>query len=451
VLLEKLGLDLATVREELKSLTAAPAAPADDVLFLAARDWSLAHRHDPEFLTDAFLVAVLRYDAGFEAATAGIGLDVRRLQDRLCAEKHHPTLTGSEEPGGVFEVNPDRREIDAARILDANLNRAREAVRVVEDYCRFALDDRFLTHELKELRHAIGTIAGRLPAGLLQSARETEHDVGASVTVQGEYDRASPAHVALVNLKRLQEALRSLEEFAKFVAPGFGREFETLRYRTYTLERAIAIGTQARDRLAAARLYVLLNGSECAASLDWTIARAAAGGVNVVQLREKSLPDRELLARARDVRRWTRDAGVLFIVNDRPDIARLAESDGVHLGQHDLAVADARRIVGPDLLIGVSTHSIEQVRRAVLDGADYLGVGPVFASKTKEFEELAGLEFVAAAARETTLPAFALGGIEPANVERVVAAGARRIAVSAAIARADDPELAARSLRAALD
>src|SRR5205085_7154473 len=102
--------------------------------------------------------------------------------------------------------------------------------------------------------------------------------------------------------------------------------------------------------------------------LDWTIAEVAAGGAHIIQLREKGLADRELLERARNVRRWTRQAGLLFIVNDRPDIARLVEADGVHLGQDDLPLHAARRIVGPDLLIGVSTHSLEQLRQAVLDG-----------------------------------------------------------------------------------
>src|SRR5205807_346035 len=158
---------------------------------------------------------------------------------------------------------------------------------------------------------------------------------------------------------------------------------------------------------------------------------AADGGTQVVQLREKRLDDRELLERARDVRRWTRKVGVLFIVNDRPDIARLAEADGVHLGQDDLRIREARRILGPDALIGVSTHNLEQVRRAVLEGASYIGVGPAFASSTKAFEELAGLEFVRAATAETSLPAFVLGGVTTTNVAEVVAAGGRRVAVSA--------------------
>jgi thiamine-phosphate pyrophosphorylase len=450
VLLERAGLSVPGVRDHLTALPDAPAAPPESALFAAARGWSLAHRHDPEFLTDAFLLAVLRADPGFAATAAGFGLDAGRLEGLLVGPADSAPATLPEQPPVAFAVSDPADETDAARVLDANFNRAREAARVLEDYCRFALDDRFLTEQVKQLRHGLAAAAGRLPAGLLLAARETLRDVGTGVSAAGEYDRTTPAQVAAVNLKRLQESLRSLEEFGKLFGPELGRELESLRYRAYTLERAVVSGGRARERLAGVRLYVLLSAADCTAALDWTIERAAAGGAGVFQLREKHLPDRELIARARDVRRWTRAAGVLLVVNDPPDIARLAEADGVHLGQDDLPVKDARRIVGPDILIGVSTHTVEQVRRAVLDGADYLGVGPVFPSKTKPFDAFPGPEFVRAAAAETSLPAFALGGIHPGNLGAVVAAGARRVAVGAAVAAADDPEATARVLCAGL-
>jgi thiamine-phosphate pyrophosphorylase len=452
VLLERAGLSPADIRNKLSELPDSPATPAGRVLFDAARDWSLAHRQDPEFLTDAFLLAVLRADPDFSRTAAGLGLDADRLERMLIGQPRQPSQTppGAEQSLAVFAPPDPAAEMDAGRVLDANFNRAREAARVVEDYCRFALDDRFLTEQLKELRHGLSAAAGWLPADLLLASRETLRDVGTSVTAPGEYQRDSPSRVAGANLKRLQESLRTLEEFGKLFGPELGRELENLRYRAYTLERAIVAGGRARERLGGAKLYVLLTGAKCASSLDWIIEHAAAGGVDLVQLREKTLSDRELLDRARDVRAWTRKAGVLFVVNDRPDVARLVDADGVHLGQDDLPVKEARRIVGPDMLVGVSTHTIEQVRRAVLDGADYIGVGPVFASQTKAFDHFPGLEFVRAASAETSLPAFALGGIGPENVASVAAAGARRVAVSAAITGSAEPELAARQLRAAL-
>jgi len=447
-LLRRLGLERDGICELLlESRAGSPVVPLTALLDFA-RDWSIANRADPVLMTDALLVAVLRVDPDAWFAWEPFENLASRIEGLLL--QHERPVAGPDELPVSFDI-PDAADLGAARALDANLNRSREALRVLEDYCRFVLDDRFLTNEVKAARHDLVEAARRLPSDLLLAARETARDVGTTATAEGEYRRSSPRDVAIVNLKRLQESLRSLEEFGKLLGAELGRDLEAIRYRTYTLERAVAIGASAREKLAHAMLYVLLTGSQCVASLDWTIAQAAAGGAEIFQLREKELPDRELIDRARNVRRWTRQANSLFIVNDRPDIARLVEADGVHLGQDDLPVMEARRIVGPDALIGVSTHSLDQVRRAILDGADYLGIGPTFPSKTKSFEAFPGLEFIREATAESTLPMFALGGIEPATIGRVVEAGARRVAVSASITRAEDPEPVARALRSALE
>src|SRR5262249_55291609 len=193
-------------------------------------------------------------------------------------------------------------------------------------------------------------------------------------------------HVVRASFKRLQEALRSLEEYGKLLSPDLGKPLEKLRYQSYSLEQTILLGASARQRLEKLNLYVLVTGSNCAGDLEWTIDEAAAGGAQIFQLREKNLSDKELLERAKRVRRATHKAGVLFILNDRPDIARLVQADGVHLGQDDLPIRDARRIMGSHSIIGLSTHTLEQVRQAVLQGASYIGVGPAFPSRTKEFD-----------------------------------------------------------------
>jgi thiamine-phosphate pyrophosphorylase len=169
-------------------------------------------------------------------------------------------------------------------------------------------------------------------------------------------------------------------------------------------------------------------------------------GVHAIQLREKQLSDRDLLVLARAIRRWTAGSRTQFIVNDRPDIAALAQADGVHLGQDDATVADARKVVGGDMPVGVSTHSLEQAQRAVLEGADYIGVGPVFSSQTKNFEQLAGTELLREVASQIRLPAFAIGGITAENLTQVLAAGFERVAVGAAITRSADPAAAVQSL-----
>jgi thiamine-phosphate pyrophosphorylase len=175
-----------------------------------------------------------------------------------------------------------------------------------------------------------------------------------------------------------------------------------------------------------------------------------AAKVSIVQLREKRLSDRELLERARLVAEATRGSQTLFIMNDRPDLAVLSGADGVHVGQDELAVKDARRILGPSALIGVSTHSLEQACAAVMDGASYIGVGPTFPSGTKDFAEFTGTRLLEAVHREIQLPAFAIGGITEENLPQVLATGFRRVAVQSAVANADDPAAAARRILAML-
>jgi thiamine-phosphate pyrophosphorylase len=387
--------------------------------------------------------------SGYSGQTGGVSRTIRQVGD---GSKYNFRMT-DDAPlplDAPLDLGDPVERTDAARILDASANRAREAARVLEDFVRFSLNDAFLSRQLKQLRHDLAEALDRLPPVVLIAARDTLADVGVGISTSREQSRHVLRDVVQANVKRLQEALRSLEEYGKLFAPHLGERLQALRYQSYTFERALILGDDARERLANAKLYVLLSGATSLAALDWTIAEAAAGGADVIQLREKTLPDGELLDRARNVRRWTRKAGVLFIVNDRPDIARLAEADGVHLGQDDLPIREARRILGPEPLIGVSTHSLEQVRRAVLEGASYIGVGPTFLSSTKEFDELAGLDFVRAATAETSLPAFVLGGVTAANVGQVVAAGGRRIAVGAAVAQAEEPRSAAAALRRAL-
>ena len=196
---------------------------------------------------------------------------------------------------------------------------------------------------------------------------------------------------------------------------------------------------------------VLVGGLPTQGDLTWIVGEVLAGGADVIQYREKGLDDREWLSRARKVRILSAGAHARLILNDRPDLARLASADGVHLGQQDVALRDARRIVGPSALIGVSTHEPTQLDNAVIEGASYLGVGPVFSSSTKDFADLAGLAYVRHAAETTNLPWFAIGGITEENLDQVLDAGATRIAVSAAVVRAEQPREAAAALRRRLE
>ena len=352
-------------------------------------------------------------------------------------------LQGGE--GAKFE------KTDALRILDAAANRAREGLRVVEDFVRFTLDDGHLSEKLKTLRHQLREIMERLDGDALMQSRDTQGDVGTTISTSQEMSRSGLQDVAKAGLKRAQEATRTLEEFSKTVAiPRDGEsmpeQFALIRYGLYTLEKAILTIVSSAAQLEGRSLYLLLTKGICQLGWETVLREAIAGGVGIVQVREKSMADAELLAHARQVRELTRESGTHLIMNDRPDLAVLAGCDGVHVGQEELSVRDVRRIVGPDLLVGVSTHSIEQARQAVLDGASYIGVGPTFPSHTKQFEEFAGLELVQQVSEEISLPAFPIGGIVAANLDAVLATGATRVAVSGAVCRSEDPRRAAGDL-----
>jgi thiamine-phosphate pyrophosphorylase len=202
-----------------------------------------------------------------------------------------------------------------------------------------------------------------------------------------------------------------------------------------------------RQQLRDARLYFVADRDGMARALDG----ALAGGVDLFQLRDKHASDDELLAAAQEARERCHAAGALFVLNDRPDLAARCGADGVHVGQDDTPVDRARALVGDDAIVGLSTHSMQQAQAGCRSGADYIAVGPVHATPTKEGRPAIGVEPIAYAAAHVDVPWFAIGGIDADTVGAVVAAGARRIVVVRAIADADDPQAAARTLRDAVN
>jgi thiamine-phosphate pyrophosphorylase len=356
-------------------------------------------------------------------------------------------FAAAETSGGPLTAH---EQLGALRIVDAAANRAGEGLRVVEDYLRFVLDDQHLTRACKVVRHDLADALNVFSSSERHAARETQADVGTQVTAGGEQVRGDMSAVLQANFKRVEQSLRSLEEFAKLSAPHAAGVLEQLRYRVYTLERAVDITRTSWARLADARLCVLVDGCPSIEAFEEMVEALISAGASMIQLRAKKLEDRQLLERARRLRERTHASSTLFIMNDRPDLAVLAGADGVHLGQDDVAVKDARRMVGSGGLIGVSTHSIEQARQAVLDGANYIGVGPTFPSGTKQFARFTGPELLRAVVAEIRLPAFAIGGITTENLPQVMASGVGRIAVSGAVTGAGDPAAAAREILTAL-
>ncbi|MGD9688665.1 MAG: thiamine phosphate synthase [Phycisphaerales bacterium] len=347
-----------------------------------------------------------------------------------------------------------------ARMIDANLNRAREALRVLEDVARLALDDAELSGRAKGLRHdlagALRTPDGSAPDPLaLLASRDTAGDVGTGIKAEGEGRRSGVRDVAVAAGKRLSEALRVLEEAMKTAdgpsLPGAWESIESIRYRAYDLERdlVLALGT---GRARQWRLCVLLSEELCARPWDEVAAEAIAGGADCLQLREKQLESRELLRRARWLAELCRGRATL-IINDRPDLALLSGADGVHLGQSDLTVAEVRALAGSRLLVGVSSHDLDEARAAARAGADYCGVGAMFPTTTKA-REVSGIAYLRQYLAEPALarvPHLAIGGVTPANVGELAAAGCRGVAVSASVCGAEEPGAVCAALIRALE
>lgn len=337
------------------------------------------------------------------------------------------------------------QRINLKRIIDANLNRASEAARVLEEIARFLLDDKDLSEKLKNIRHQINFAQDKEYSKYLQ-ARDTEQDVG--VDIKNNSHRLSIENIFKANIKRLQQALRTLAEYSAENKQNSAL-FEKLRYTSYTLEQIIwdklkdkGVNDKIDDTK---RLYLVTNSDQFEsedAFLD-AVASSLEGGVEILQLREKNMSAKKIVELGRKVKQLCLQYGTTFIVNDRIDIAAILEADGVHLGQDDLDVKYAREILGQNIIVGVSTHAPEQALKAVEDGADYIGVGPVFATPTKQGRIPVGLEYVKWASENIDIPFYAIGGIDEENIGQVLEAGANRVAVVRAIINAKSPQKAA--------
>lgn len=347
------------------------------------------------------------------------------------------------------------------RLLDASINRCREGLRALEDLARFVLNDSALSGEIKHTRHRLRDAVESLP-GLAgdeigrQAWRDTPGDVGVGIKAAAEGERASLGAVGIAAGKRAGEALRVLEEVAKTFSDDSWRTFEALRYVVYGLEQRVVLALGGREgsgrRSPQWRLCVLVTTTRC--RLDWreVVRRSLEGGADCIQLREKESADRQVLTVAREMRSIIGGRAAM-IVNDRIDLAILSGANGVHLGQDDLSVADARRLGGSALHVGVSTHDLKEAANALASGADYVGVGSMFASDTK-VRDTSGPDFLRSFLAQDVLrsmPHLAIGGIHPGNAGELVAMGCRGVAVSSAVCASEDPASVCRELRRSVD
>lgn len=336
----------------------------------------------------------------------------------------------------------NQTDLSVRRILDANLDRAREGLRILEDWCRFGLNHHELTEKLKHLRQSLV----QWHTADLRAARDTPGDPGTSITHPQERVRSNVTQVLQANFCRVEEALRSLEEFGKIHHPEMADACKQLRYQVYTLESQV-LGHQRFQQLMKAQLYLVTSPSE---NLLGVVESALKGGLQMVQYREKQGDDCDRIVIVRQLKDLCHRYGALFLVNDRVDFAIAVDADGVHLGQQDLPVAVARNLLGSHRIIGRSTTNPEELAKAIEEGADYIGVGPVYATPTKPDKAAAGLDYVRYAAANSPLPFFAIGGIDPQNLNEVMACGGDRVAIVRAVMQAENPAAMSQHLLARL-
>lgn len=328
--------------------------------------------------------------------------------------------------------------------IDANFNRSMEGLRVCEDVCRFLLHDEKLSKRAKEYRHALAELSGQWLKTDLLSARDTAADPIKFVEMQDQNDSSEGSRfldaLFLRNIHRAIEAVRSLEEFAKLEKKN-SSSFQSLRFNLYAFEKeafcAIARETVMQNFHNA--LYAILDPAFAGDDLPAAAAALIEGGAHIIQLRMKHASSKEIMNMARAISPLCREKGVVFIVNDRPDIARCVDADGVHLGQDDVSVADARSVLGVGKIVGKSTHSLEEAREAVKEHPDYIAVGPVFTTSSKYGSTLAGIgiEEVQKVRQAVSLPIVAIGGVTGENVGLLINAEIGCVAVMSALFRGD--------------
>jgi thiamine-phosphate pyrophosphorylase len=335
------------------------------------------------------------------------------------------------------------------RIIDANLNRAGEGLHLLEELARLMLNDAQLARQLKTIRHEI--VRGDLAfnKALIQS-RDAAGDVGADIEVPGERGRELPI-ILVANSRRVQEALRILEELAKVPDKTLILEpnkFKHARFELYTIEQKLLSRLLRRDKAGRLTgLYAIIDSQKLGGRSHLEVAgQLVRGGASAIQLRHKLDNKDELLAIAQKLKNLCAENNVLFIVNDHLDIALAVGADGLHLGQKDLPVRAARRLLPIDMIVGVSVTTVKQAKEAEGSGADYIAVGSMYPTPSKETAVVVGLEKLRKVRGAVSLPLVAIGGINQDNAAEVAAAGADAVAVIGAIMQAESIERASRKI-----
>ena len=338
------------------------------------------------------------------------------------------------------------------RIVDANLNRIGEGLRLLEDITRFILNDADLSEQLKTLRHELLPKDRSVQKRLL-NARKAEEDVGAFLDLESEAERTDTVSLVSANSRRVQQSLRVLEEVAKIHGPESGLDwdkFKHARFNLYILEQQIVqklLRQQKKAKISG--LYVIMDAESLRGRNEVEATRQAIqGGARIIQLRDKLRPKGMLVPLAQELKKICAESDVLFIVNDYLDLAIASDADGLHIGQEDLPLEIARKTLPEDKIIGCSSATLEEALQAEKRGADYIAVGSIYSTQSKSDIRLAGLKTLRQVKKKVSVPVVAIGGISEDNVVDVIRAGADAVAVISAVMNSDDVKKASRRLTA---
>ncbi len=341
------------------------------------------------------------------------------------------------------------------RIIDANLNRASEGLRVLEDVARLVLNDAAISEQLKTMRHRL--VEGDLAINKqLIGARDAEGDVGINLKAPGQAEEKELPLVLVANSRRVQESLRTIEELARSaeISPKLDSEsFKQARFELYSIEQKLLSRLLRQDKAKRiGGLCAIIDTQALKGRRHPEVTgQVIRGGARIVQLRDNVLPKKELLPIAIELKELCAGHDVLFIINDHLDIALASDADGLHLGQNDLPIKVARRLLPIDKVLGCSTNTLEQALTAEAEGADYIGVGSIYPTSSKETAIVIGPERLRQVRQAVSLPIVAIGGINKANVAEAISAGADSVAVISAILGAESPEEAAQQIAAGIE
>lgn len=337
---------------------------------------------------------------------------------------------------------------DTLRIIDANLNRTSEGLRVLEEFARLSLNEKSLSRRLKEMRHALLVIPPGIQERLI-SARDAAGDIGRDMKAPQQGQGRGVSETIVANARRAQESLRVLEELARTAALHLDTDaYRKARFALYDIEKELLDRLLRRDRLARLPgLYVIIDAAFLKGRDAATLAgQAIDGGASVIQLRAKGLETRAFLAMGEKVREVCNQRGILFIINDSLEVALAVDADGLHVGQEDMPVGVARRLLPAGKLLGCSVRTVAEAIQARADGADYLGAGAAYATGTKTSAGVVGPGRLAEIKTAVDLPIVAIGGINKGNIAEVMHTGVNGAAVISAVMDAADVATAAREL-----